>query len=375
LARRRASVLACAAGATILAACGDRPASGSRHSAPGTARIEAAGAGAGSDTPPGAESRRAVEAFYRGKTVSVIVGSGAGGGFDTTARIVSRHISRHIPGAPTVIVVNMPGGAGLLAVNHLFNAAPRDGTVLGIFSELHVMNQLTGSAGVQFDLRKFNWLGSSYSDPNVCLIRTDAPITDFRSMIGNPTAIAVGATGPGSSTFDSPRILAAATGANVKTVSGYTTTNDVRVGIERGEINGMCLNLQSMQTASSQWLADRYAQVFVQNGLTPHHDLPDVPLALSFARDDESRMLLRLMDAPSAMAKPFVMPPDVDPALVHAMREALQSTYRDPAFVKEAQAMKLDFQPKTAAEILRILDEVLSTPPNVAAKYRQIVEP
>jgi tripartite-type tricarboxylate transporter receptor subunit TctC len=313
--------------------------------------------------------------FYSGKTVSIVVGSGAGGGFDTTARLVSRHIGRHIPGAPTVIVQNMPGGGGLVAANHVFNAAAKDGTVIGLFHEAQVMNQLTGGDGVQFDLRKFNWLGSSYVDPNVCIVRTDAAVTSFKEMIRSSTAIAVGGTGPGSNTYDAPRVLAVATGANLKAVSGYPTTNDVRVGVERGEIQGMCLGWESVQSASSQWLQDNYARVFVQNGLARHPDLPDVPLALDFARDDESRMLLRLVDAPGAMAKPFALPPGVDPARVEELRRALEATYADPAFLAEARAMRLEFQPKDAAQIQQVLDDVLATPPAIAAKYRAIIAP
>lgn len=338
--------------ALCLAACGQSP---------------SGDATAGSPLPAGE--------FYRGNTVSIVVGSGAGGGFDTTARLVARHLGRHIPGTPTVIVVNMPGGGGLVAANHLFNAAPKDGTVIGLFHEAQVMNQLTGGEGVQFDLRQFNWLGSSYVDPNVCIVRTDAPATTFKDMIGHSTPVAVGGTGPGSNTYDAPRVLAAATGANLKAVAGYPTTNDVRVGVERGEIQGMCLGWESVQSASAQWLADNYARVFVQNGTTPHKDLPNVPLALEFARDEPSRMLLRLVDAPGAMAKPFALPPGVDEGRVQVMRSALSATYRDPAFLEEAAAMRLHLQPKDAAGIQQVLNEVLATPPDVAAKYREIIQP
>ena len=313
--------------------------------------------------------------FYRGKTVSIIVGSGAGGGFDTTARLVARHIGRHIPGAPTVIVVNMPGGGGLVAANHVFSAASKDGTVIGLFHEAQMMNQLTGGEGVNFDLRQFNWLGSSYDDPNVCIVRTDAPVTTFNAMIGRAAPIAVGGTGPGSNTYDAPRVLAAATGANLKAVAGYPTTNDVRVGVERGEIQGMCLGWESVQSASGQWLDEGYARVFVQNGTARHADLPDVPLALEFARDEESKTLLRLVDAPGAMAKPFALPPGVDASRVQVMRAALLATYRDPAFIEEASAMHLEFQPKDADQIQQVLNEVLATPPDIAAKYRRIIQP
>jgi tripartite-type tricarboxylate transporter receptor subunit TctC len=296
--------------------------------------------------------------FYRGKTVSIIVGSGAGGGFDTTARLVARHIGRHIPGEPTVIVVNMPGGGGLVAANHVYSAASKDGTVIGLFHEAQMMNQLTGGEGVAFDLRQFNWLGSSYDDPNVCIVRADAPVTAFKDMIGRGMPIGVGGTGPGSNTYDAPRVLAAATGASLKAVSGYPTTNDVRIGVERGEIQGMCLGWESVKSASAEWLAGGYAKVFVQNGTARHPDLPDVPLAMEFAKDEASRTLLRLVDAPGAVAKPFALPPGVD-----------------AAFLQEAQVMKLQFQPKDAGQIQQILHDVLATAPEVAAKYREIIQP
>ncbi len=314
-------------------------------------------------------------AFYSRKTVSIIVGSGAGGGFDTTARLVARHIGRHIPGTPTVIVVNMPGGGGLVAANHLFNVAPKDGTVIGLFHEAQVMNQVTDGEGVQFDLLKFNWLGSSYDDPNVCIVRSDASVTAFEDVIGRAEPIAIGGTGPGSNSHDAPQVLATATGANLRTVAGYSTTNEVRLGIERGEVRGMCLGWESVRSTSAQWLEDKYARVFVQNGTARHRDLPDVPLALEFARDEESRVLLRLLDAPSSISKPFALPPDVDERRVRVMRSALSATYHDPVFLAEAAAMRLDFQPKTAHQVHQVLSEVLATPPDIAAKYRQVIQP
>jgi len=322
-----------------------------------------------------ADESAAAEMIYRGKTISIVVGSGAGGGFDTTARLVARHIARHIPGAPTVIVVNMPGGGGLVAANHLFNAAAKDGTVIGLFHEAQVMSQLTDGEGVRFDLLKFNWLGSSYDDPNVCVVRADAAVATLRDVIGRATPIAIGGTGPGSNSYDAPRVVARATGANLRTVAGYSTTNDARVGIERAEIQGVCLGWESVRATAREWLEEKYARVFVQNGTARHRDLPDVPLALEFARSEEDRVLLRLLNAPSSISKPFVMPPGVDEARVRVMRQALWATYHDAAFLAEAATLRLEFQPKTAREIRAVLSEVLATPPDVAAKYRQIIQP
>ena len=361
--------------ALCLIGCGEPPSATTPAAAPDARSAPTASSFREGEPTLTAGQQQAAEAFYRRKTISIIVGSGAGGGFDTTARVVSRHIGKHIPGAPIVIVQNMPGGGGLVAANHMFSAAPKDGTVIGLFHEAQVMSQLTGVEGVRFDLREFNWLGSSYVDPNVCIVRTDAPVTSFKDMIGRTGPIAVGGTGPGSNTYDAPRVLAAATHANLKAVAGYPTTNDVRIGVERGEIQGMCLGWESVRSASTQWLDDKYARVFVQNGTTRHRDLPDVPMALEFASDERSKALLRLVDAPGAMSKPFTLPPGVDQTRVQVMRRALQATYHDPAFLEEARALRLEFQPKTAAEIQRVLTEVLATPPDIAAEYRQIIQP
>jgi tripartite-type tricarboxylate transporter receptor subunit TctC len=235
------------------------------------------------------------------------------------------------------------------------------------------MNQWIEAPGVQFDLRKFNWLGSSYVDPNVCVVRTDSAVERFEDLVGGSKSILVGGTGPGSNPYDAPRVLAATTGAQIKAVAGYPTTNDVRIGLERGELQGMCLGWESVQSAAGQWLRDKYVRVLVQNGTTAHRDLPDVPLAIDFATDEQNRVLLRLVDAPGAMAKPFALPPGVDPGRVQVLRAALQAAYRDPALVQEARTMQLDLHPKSATEIQEILDEVLATPRDMAAKYQQII--
>jgi tripartite-type tricarboxylate transporter receptor subunit TctC len=362
-------------GALLLAACG--PSSPADHtSAIPSAEPARVAAPLGNDSPTlTADDLAAAAAFYRRRTVSIIVGSGAGGGFDTTARLVARHIGRHIPGNPTVIVINRPGGGGLVAANHLFNTAPKDGTVIGLFHEAQVMNQLTGGEGVEFDLLKFNWLGSSYDDPNVCIIRSDAPVTAFQDLVGRAQPIAIGGTGAGSNSHDAPKVLARATGASLRTVAGYSTTNDVRLGIERGEVQGMCLGWESVRSTSAQWLEDEYAQVLVQNGTARHRDLPDVPLALEFARDEESRALLKLLDAPSSISKPFALPPDVDERRVQVIRAALAATYQDPLFLAEAAAMRLDFQPRSGREIHQVLSEILATPRTIAANYRQVLQP
>jgi tripartite-type tricarboxylate transporter receptor subunit TctC len=361
--------------ALLLAACGSATSDGQTTTTRNPEPLRAAPTPADAVPTLTTGEIAAAAAFYGRETVSIIVGSGAGGGFDTTARLVARHIGKHIPGTPTVIVVNMPGGGGLVAANHLFNASPKDGTVIGLFHEAQVMNQLTAGEGVQFELLRFNWLGSSYDDPNVCIVRSDGSVPTFEELIGRAEPIAIGGTGVGSNSTDAPRVVARATGASLRTIPGYSTTNDVRLGIERGEIHGVCLGWESVRSTAGEWLKEQYAQVLVQNGTTRHRDLPDVPLALEFARDEESRALLTLLDAPSSISKPFALPPDVDANRVRVMRHALWATYHDAAFLADAAALRLEVQPKTAHQIHRVLTEVLATPPDIAAKYRQIIQP
>jgi tripartite-type tricarboxylate transporter receptor subunit TctC len=370
--------------ALVVVSCssGSEPPRGASVPADGTARAApSAETTSGGETPADRADRplrpeelHAAERFFAGQTITIVVGSGPGGGFDTTARIVARHMPKHIPGQPTVIVQNMPGAGGLVAASHLSHTAPRNGLVFGIFPENQLMHQLVGTEGVRLDLRQLNWIGSSFVSPNVCLVRSDAPVRTFAEMVKSRTPLAFGATGRGSSTYDVPRVIAETTGANLRAVTGYSTTSDVRLGIERGEIHGMCLGLETAQSTVGPWLRDGYVRIFVQNGDRPHPDLPDVPLARDFATDAESALVLKLVDAAGGMAKPFALPPGVDPARVEVLRRALSAAYDDPAFREEAKQMQLDFYPKTASEVRPIVDDVLSTPPNVVARYKRIID-
>ena len=357
----------------------DKPAAATSPAAAPVAKPAASPAAAGGGKPGAAEpqlsaeQQQQAEAFYKGKVLRIIVGSPPGGGFDTTARLVSRHIGNHIPGKPEVIVENMPGGSNMVAANYIYTQAPKDGTVIGTFHENNLLSQVTGTEGVQFDMRKFAWLGSSYSDPNVCVIRANAPVKTFEESIKGNATVAFGGTGPGAATYEAPRVVAEATGAKIKAVGGYPGTNDARLGIERGELQGMCLGWESVKTSLTQWLNDGMAKVFVQNGARKHKDLADVPLALDYANGEEGKALLRLLAAPNEMSKPYAAPPEVDPSRLAVLRSALAATYSDPAFLAEARNLKLDFSPSGPPEMQEIIDAVLATPAETVKKYKEIV--
>ena len=314
--------------------------------------------------------------FYSGKTVSIVVGSGAGGGFDTTARLVSRHIGKHIPGAPVVIVQNMPGGGGLVAANHVFSAAPKDGTVIGLFHEAQMMNQLTGGEGVQFDLGQFNWLGSSYVDPNVCIVRTDAPATTFTQMIERSTPICGGRDRSG---IEYLRRTARARGGNRRAPQGGCgIPDDQRCAHRRrawrapGHVPRLGVGPVGVGAVARRhatpWCSSRTARRGTGTCRTcrSRWSSPRTTTAGCCCAS-----WTRLAPWPSrSRSRPASIP-----SRVQEMRSALAATYRDAAFLEEARAMQLDFQPKDAAGIQQVLDEVLATPPHIAAKYRQIIQP
>lgn len=225
-----------------------------------------------------------VEQFYRGKVVTILVGFGAGGGYDLYARILSRHIGRHIPGRPTVIVQNMPGAGGLVMANHLFNAAPRDGSVFAILNPGNLVAQVVGDPAVRFDGRRLNWIGNMSEDSLVIYVRSDSPVQRLQDALTRP--IRLGAPGTGTLNYFPPRLLNEVLGARFELILGYSGTNDIELAIERGEIHGDS-NFwgTSLKPRKGEWFSGErpFARILVQFGYRRRQDLRDVPLAAEMA--------------------------------------------------------------------------------------------
>ena len=263
----------------------------------------------------------AVADFYRGKTVTLVVGYGPGGGYDVYARLVGRHLGRHIPGNPTVVVQNMPGAGSLRAVNWLNNLAPRDGTAIAHFARnMPLMGMLGNNANAQFDPRKFNWLGSSSSfanDAYILIVRKDIPvktIDDARRQGGEP--LVLGGTAEGATGNDVPIILRDTIGLNVKQVVGYPDSGGIFLAMERGEVHGRTTDLSSVKAIKPEWLKPNSGfHVLVQFAReTRHQDFPNVPTARELARNEGARLLIELTEIPYKLSRPFAAPPGIPAA-------------------------------------------------------------
>lgn len=299
------------------------------------------------------------DAFFAGKTIRVIVGLEAGGGFDTTARLLARHMGRHIPGNPTLVVENMPGAGSRVAANFLYKVAQPDGLTFGVFNEVQVLQQAQGVAGIEFDARKYSWLGSAFSAQIVCLARKDSGFTKIEDTFGSAKPFIVGSTGPGSNTGDFPQILRTALGANIKVVGGYQGTAGISRAVDSGEVNGGCWTWESMAPTQGQNIKDGTMIPLVQQGDEKLKELPNVPLASDIAKTAEGKAMVKAITAPAVISKPFAAPPGVPEARLKILREAFMKAWADPALKEEATKAKIDVNPKDHAGVLKVVNELL----------------
>jgi tripartite-type tricarboxylate transporter receptor subunit TctC len=318
--------------------------------------------------------------FYKGKLIRVLVGFASGGGYDLYARVVARHIGRHVPGNPSFVVQNMTGAGGLRAANYIYAAAPKDGTVIATFSrDMPLLAMVGPGSGVRFDPRRFTWLGSSSSfrdDAYLLMVRADAravSIAQLQEPGGSP--LVLGGSAEGASGSDVPMILRDALGLNVKVVGGYPDSTAIFLAMERGEVAGRTVDLSTVRTFRSAWLKpDGGMRVLLQFARTTRHpDFPDIPTARELAATDAARALIDLTELPYAMARPFVAPPDVPPDRAEALRAAFAATHKDPQFLDEARKLKLDVSPITGAEMMRIIERITAASPDVVDHLRRLL--
>jgi tripartite-type tricarboxylate transporter receptor subunit TctC len=321
-----------------------------------------------------------VSDFYNGKIIRVMVGFGAGGGYDAYARLLSRHLGRHVPGNPSVVVQNMPGAGGLRAANFMYSAAPKDGTSIATFTrDLPLLAMIGTKAGVQFDPRRFTWLGSSSSfadDAYVLIVRTDAPTTSIEEARrpGGPTLV-LGGTNEGAPGNDVPNILRDTIGLNVKLISGYPDTAAIFLAMERGEVNGRTVTYSTLRTFRPQWLMPGGGmRVLLQFARTTRHpDLADVPTVRELASTEAARSLIELTELPYFMAYPFLAPPELPPDRAQALEAAFMATHRDKQFLDEASKLRLDISPIGGAEILRTIERIAAASPATLDHLRRLL--
>jgi tripartite-type tricarboxylate transporter receptor subunit TctC len=308
-----------------------------------------------------------VATFYRGKEVRVVVGYPPGGGYDLYARLLSRHIGAHIPGVPSVVLENMPGGGSLIAANYLYNGAPADGTVFGMFEGGMTLAPLFGFKNAHYDSHKFSWLGSMNQETSLCVSWAASGIRSIDDVMSK--GLTIGTASSTGTTFAFPTADNNLLGARFKLVSGYSGTGGVMIAIERGEVQGGCaIGLSSLKTVRPQWLEKKEINILLQE--TTRHDpaLPNVPTVRELAKDDDTRRIADIVYGWQIMGRPVAAPPGVPADRVEALRAAFQATMKDPAFTAEAERLRLDVNPLSAAEINQFITGVYETPPALIAR-------
>ncbi|WP_041635111.1 Bug family tripartite tricarboxylate transporter substrate binding protein [Marinobacter sp. BSs20148] len=302
--------------------------------------------------------------FYEGKTVQLLIGYSAGGGYDSYARTLARHVGKHIPGNPDVITKNVPGAGSLVLMNQLANTLPKDGTVFGTVSRGLAFEPLFGNDKARFDPTKTSWLGSLNNETSLCVASTNAKVQKWQDL--RDTKLVVGATGSGGDSNVFPRVLNEVLGFQFEVIAGYPGSNDIQLALERDEVQGICSwsyssSKEQRQTAIEQGTLRNLFQM----SLRKHPDLPNLPLVTDFAETQKEREVLRLMFARQAMGRPFVAPAGVPNERVAILRKAILDTTKDSDFLADAQKQGLDIDFVSGEEIQEIVTEAYNYPEDV----------
>lgn len=311
--------------------------------------------------------------FYAGKTITLIISTGVGGGIDTNARVLARHLGAHIPGNPLVVPKNMAGAGHLLAANFLHNAAPRDGTHIGAVLPAFVGYQILDGKGAQYDARNFNFLGAT--DVENANFYTWSAL-GLKSVLGARSREALmGATGAGSYTALYPALLNNTLGTKFKIVSGYRSTNEIHLAMERGEVQGRAGNFfTSLKSQNPGWLRDKKIDMLLQIGAARDPEWPDVPLLTDLAENAEQRQIFSVFSAETALGKVFITTPGVPRDRLAALRKAFEETLRDPAFLEDARRVEMLTRPLGWQQAKALADEILALPEDIVRKARAAME-
>ena len=305
--------------------------------------------------------------FYKGKNVDLYVGYSVGGAYDLYARLLSRHMGKHIPGNPTIIPKNMEGAGSLRLANWLYNVAPKDGTAFGIFGRGTGFDPLLGNNAAKFDATKFNWIGSANNEVSICVAWSTSGVTKFEDLLERQ--LVVGGTSRSADTDQFPLFLNGVLGTKMKVVTGYPGGNEVGLAMERGEVQGRCgWSWSSVKTTHKKWVDEKKFIILVQLGLDKHPDLPDVPLVVDLANTDEQRQILRLVFARQVMGRPFIAPPGLPQDRVDALRKAFMDTMRDPEYLADAEKTQMEINPVSGEKVQALVKEEYATPPAIAKK-------
>jgi tripartite-type tricarboxylate transporter receptor subunit TctC len=306
-----------------------------------------------------------------GKTFRMIIGFGVGGGYDQWARTVAQHMGKHLPGNPTLVPQNMPAGGSIAATNYIYELAPKDGTVLGLIGRDVPLAPITGAPGARFDPTKMSWIGTPTKETNICIAYHTAAVKSVQDLYDKE--LLMGDVGPGSGTRIYPKALAALLGMKFKQVSGYPSSADIFLAMERGEVQGICESLDSVSSRRPDWIASKQVTVLFQAASEPNPALKGVPLARDLARSDEERQTIDFLYAGQGIGRPFAAPPNLPPEALKMLRDAFDATMKDSEFIADVKKQKFDLDPTNGAGLAALIDKIYATPKPVVDKVTALV--
>ena len=313
--------------------------------------------------------------FYAGKTIRIVVGFPAGGGFDTYSRIMGRHISKYIPGNPAVVVDNVTGAGSLVAANMVYKGAKPDGLTIGNFIGNLVSQQLYGGPGIEFDGRKFEWIGVPVKDHVVCALTKASGITSIDAWMSAKSPVKLGGSAPGTTNDDSAKLLKAALGLPIQLVTGYKGTAPIKLAAESGEIDGSCWAWESIKVMWRQGLDAGNVNIVLQAVPKAISDLPKVPVAIELAKTEETRKLIQAgIHDTAAITRPYALPPGTPKDRVQLLRRAFRETLQDKDFLAEAIKSKLDVDPVSGEEVEKIVAGLFKLDAATVAKMAEILK-
>ena len=324
----------------------------------------------------GTTTKSTADEFYQGKTIRFVVGFSAGGGFDTYTRLIARHFGKHVPGNPTTVVENKTGAGSLVAANYIYNQAEPDGLTIGNWIGPLVLQQVLGNKAAKLDGRKFGWLGVPTPDSGVCALTQASGIKTVEDWFASKRPIKIGATAPGSTTDDVPKLIKVALGLPIQMVEGYSGTSKIRLAAESGEIDGGCWAWESIKPTWGKGIESGQARVVMQTMLQSHPELKHVPLASKYAKTEEARELLNVVNGPyGVLARHYSIPPGTPKERLKVLQKAFMETLRDPELLAEAKKSKLEIEPVDGPSVTKLMADLYNLKPATQAKLKEIVIP
>jgi tripartite-type tricarboxylate transporter receptor subunit TctC len=315
------------------------------------------------------------QSVFEGKVIRIVVGFSAGGGFDTYSRAIARHMGKHIPGNPSMVVENMTGAGSIVAANHVYRVAKPDGLTIGNFHGFQILNQVLGAPGIEFDARKLEWLGVPVQDTGACALTKASGIGSIEQWQAAKQPVKLGGVGPGDASYGMARVLKEVLGLPVQPIPGYKGTADIRLAAESGEIAGGCWQWESIKVIWRKGLETGDANLVLQLVAKPHPELPKVPLAVSLAKTDEARTLLQAaVHDPNSITRPYSLPPGTPKDRVKILQKAFMDTMKDPEFLADAKKSQLDLDPVSPEEVEKTVARFFKLDPTLIAKLREILK-